>query len=59
MEPIVVEQILKIRDGGETNMFDVGGVLGIAIRDGLLELATYLVEHPKEYCGFILTGKDD
>jgi len=59
MDPIIVQQIMQIRDSGETNMFDVNTVMAIAVRDDLYELADYLIEHPKEYCHFILTGKKD
>jgi len=33
MEPIVREQILKVRDTGETNMFDTNMVMVIANRE--------------------------
>jgi len=59
MEPIVIQQILKIRDTGETNMFDANMVARIAMRDGYYELADYLRDHKKEYGRFILTGKED
>ena len=58
MNPIIKEQILAIRETGETNMFDVPVVEIIAIRDGYYDLADYLSEHKIEYCRFILTGKE-
>ncbi|MCL1976230.1 MAG: DUF5049 domain-containing protein [Firmicutes bacterium] len=58
MEPIVREQILKIRDTGETNMFDVNMVAQIAMRESYYELADYLQDHKKEYSRFILSGKE-
>ena len=58
MDPIVKEQILAIRDSGETNMFDTRMVEIIAIREGFYELADYLPDHKKQYCRFILTGDE-
>jgi gamma-glutamylcyclotransferase (GGCT)/AIG2-like uncharacterized protein YtfP len=57
MDSTIKEQILAVRDTGETNMFDVNTVMRIAIRDDFYELADYLLEHVSEYCQFILTGK--
>ena len=59
MEPIVIQQILKVRDSGETNMFDVNVVELIAKHEGFYELADYLQDHKKEYSSFILTGRED
>jgi hypothetical protein len=59
MNQIVREQILAVRDTGETNMFDVRGVFEIAMREGYDELTEYLVDHKSEYSRFILTGKRD
>ena len=58
-KPVVKEQILAIRDTGETNMFDVNKVMQIALRKGFDELVIFLTEHRAEYAGFILTGKID
>jgi len=57
MEGIIREQILAVRDTGETNMFDVNRVMSIAMREGYCELVDYLQEHKREYGHFILTGK--
>lgn len=57
MEPIILQQILKVRDTGETNMFDVNTVMQIAMREGFYELADFLRDHKREYSMFILTGK--
>lgn len=57
MEPIVKEQILAVRDTGETNMFDVNTVMQIANRKGFHELVVFLTEHRSEYAQFILTGE--
>ena len=59
MEPIVKEQILAVRDTGETNMFDVNMVAQIAMREGFYELVNYLQDHKKEYGCFILTGEEN
>ena len=59
MEPIVKDQILAVRDTGETNMFDVNTVAQIALREGFYELVDYLLEHKREYSSFILTGQED
>lgn len=53
------EQILAIRDSGETNMFDTRMVQYIANREGYYELVIYLEEHSKEYCHFIMTGSEE
>ena len=54
--PKVREQILAIRASGETNMFDIPAVQAIANREGYHELVLYLVDHKREYAGFILHG---
>ena len=54
--PKVREQILAIRASGETNMFDIPTVQAIANREGYHELVLYLVDHKREYAGFILHG---
>ena len=57
MTKTIKNQILAIRNSGETNMFDVGRVQQIANRKGYYELVIYLEEYRKEYVNFILTGK--
>ena len=51
------EQIMAIRDSGETNMLDVNTVQYLAYRQRFYELVWYLEEHRKEYVHFILTGE--
>jgi hypothetical protein len=51
------EQILAIRDTGETNMFDIPVVIEIAEREGYYELIDYLSEHKEDYFHFILRGE--
>jgi hypothetical protein len=53
----VRDQILKVRDTGETNMFDVPAVQAIANRLGYYELVIFLMDHRKEYANFIMKGE--
>ena len=55
----IKEQILAIRDTGETNMFDVRKVQEIALREGYNELLVYLADNVGAYARFILTGKEE
>ena len=50
------EQILAIRDGGLTNMFEVTTVQHLAYENGYYKLVCYLEEHRQEYVHFILTA---
>lgn len=61
MKQIVKEQILKVRDTRETNMFDHNMVMQIANREGWYELVVYLADSSshKEYTHFIMTGKTE
>jgi hypothetical protein len=52
----VRDQILAIRDTGETNMFDIPRVQEIANRLGYYDLVIFLMDHQKEYANFIMTG---
>ena len=54
----IKEQIMAIRDSGETNMFDVKTVQYLAYQRDFYELVVYLEEHSKEYCLFIMTGEE-
>ena len=45
MDKKIKEQILAIRDTGETNMFDVPKVKEIALREGYYELIDYLIDN--------------
>lgn len=56
MNKTVREQILVIRDSGETNMLDTRTVQVIASHMGFYELVIYLEEHRRGYVNFILTG---
>ncbi len=58
MNATVREQILAVRDSGETNMLDTRMVQAIADRMGFYELVVYIEEHKREYVSFIFTGKE-
>ena len=54
--PRLKEQILAIRDSGETNMFDVNAVQYLANQRSFHELVCFVEDHRKEYVTFILFG---
>lgn len=53
----IKEQIMAIRDSGETNMLDTRTVQRIANRENYFELVIYLEENSREYWNFIMTGE--
>ena len=53
----VHEQLVTIRDSGETNMFDIATVQRLAFERDFYELVLYLEDHRSEYAKFILTGE--
>ena len=53
----IKEQILAIRDTGETNMFDITRVQRMAYDRGFYELVLFLEDPKKEYARVILTGE--
>jgi hypothetical protein len=55
----IKQQILAIRETGETNMFDVRKVQEIALREGYDELLLYLADNIGAYSRFILTGQEE
>lgn len=59
--PIIKEQILQVRDTGETNMFDCNAVICIANREGCFELVDYLSDRKNReaYGRFIMTGSTE
>ena len=59
MNKKIKEQILAIRDTGETNMFDVRMVQEIALREGYDELLAFLTYNTDAYARFILTDEDE
>ena len=54
----IKEQILKIRDTGLTNMFDISTVQRLAYERDFYELVIYIEEHRKEYVRFIIYGDE-
>ena len=46
----VINQILKIRDTGLTNMFDTNMVQYLADENGFYELVSFLIDHKKRIC---------
>ena len=57
MTNTVREQIMAVRDTGDTNMLDIRSVQYIAFHKGFYELVNYLEESKKEYWNFIMTGE--
>ena len=55
----VKEQILAIRDSGQTNMFDQKKVMEIANEMDFYELFCFIVERPNDYSKFIMSGDED
>ena len=55
----IVEQILEIRDTGETNMFLINNVMRLAADRNFFALVNFLSERKNRnaYCEFILHGK--
>lgn len=47
MDNIVREQILAVRDTGQTNMLDIYAVQRIAFEEGYYELVDYIAENRK------------
>lgn len=52
----IAEQILAIRAGGTSNMFDTHAVQAEADRQGFYELVIFIEEHKDAYVRFILSG---
>ncbi len=51
------EQILVIRDSGETNMLDARTVQRLAFERDFYELVNFIEEDRKAYAHFIFTGE--
>ena len=58
LRSLVKEQILAIRDSGETNMLDAYTVQRIADREGFYELVSFIDERRDDYASFILSGDE-
>ena len=54
----VREQILKVRDTGKTNMFDICMVQRIGLKMGFYEMVIFIEENKGEYVNFILHGDE-
>jgi hypothetical protein len=54
---VIKEQILAIRDGAETNMFDAIAVQRLAFDKGFHELVDFIETDRKAYATYILTGE--
>ena len=54
-----LEQLLTIRDSGETNMFAFNTVQRIAYESDFYELVTWMEEHKDEYGALIMYGADE
>ena len=57
MTQTIKEQILAVRDTGETNMFDVNAVQYIANREGYYELVVYLMDNRAPHRGLKMMTK--
>ena len=59
MTRTIHRQILKVRDDGRVNMFDVNGVMWVANDLLLYDLVVYLDDRDnrREYSHFIMTGE--
>lgn len=57
MNEKVKSQILKVRDTGLTNMFDIPKVCQLAKNMGYYDLMLFLQYNRAEYVKFILTGE--
>jgi hypothetical protein len=52
----VRDQLMAVRDSGETNMLDVPMVQRLAFDRNYYELVLFIEEHREEYLHFILHG---
>lgn len=61
MTRTIRRQILRVRDDGRVNMFDVNGVMWVASDLQLYDLVVYLDDRDnrREYSHFIMTGEAD
>jgi hypothetical protein len=53
----VRDQILSIRDSGETNMLDIPMVQRLAFDHEYYELVSFIEDHRKSYAAFIMKGE--
>jgi hypothetical protein len=57
MDDTIFEQLMEIRDSGETNMLDLNGVQRLAYERDFFELVNFIEDEPKAYWNFIMTGE--
>ena len=53
------QQILAVRDSGQTNMFDLQNVWQIALKNEYDELLDFIEDSPEDYARFIISGNED
>ena len=58
IDPVALEQLLEIRDSGETNMFDFNTVQRLAYEQDFYELVSWMEEHKNEYGRLIMYGAE-
>ena len=56
---VLKEQILAIRDSGETNMLDRRAVQRLAHQRGFFELVCFIEDQPSQYSKFIVSGDEN
>lgn len=59
LSKVIKEQIMAIRDSGETNMFAKNNVQRIANERNFFELVCFIDDHPDRYSKFILSGDEN
>ena len=55
----VFRQLLAVRDSGICNMLSINEVQRYAFDNEYFDLVMYIEEHKKEYCHFIMTGREE
>ena len=58
LTPTIREQIMAIRDSGETNMFAIRNVQYLAYQQDFYELVCFIEDHRDKYVRFIMTGEE-
>ena len=56
---VLKEQILAIRDSGETNMLDRRAVQRLAHQRDFFELVCFIEDQPSQYSKFIVSGDEN
>ena len=55
----VFRQLLAVRDSGVCNMLSINEVQRYAFDNEYFDLVMYIEEHKREYCHFIMTGREE